>query len=70
MFYPPPPYSPGYSPIRVQFKNESIQQYVKKIKKLSTNCKFGTNLTEMLRNSGKEKIQIINRSKTYIQKIN
>jgi len=34
---------------RVQSKNESIQQYVKEIKKLSSNCKFGDGLMERLR---------------------
>lgn len=34
---------------RVQSKNESIQQYVKEIKKLSSNCKFGDGLIELLR---------------------
>lgn len=34
---------------RVQSKNESIQQYVKEIKKLSSNCKFGDVQMERLR---------------------
>lgn len=34
---------------RTQQKGESIQEYVKEIKKLSSNCKFGKGLTEHLR---------------------
>lgn len=34
---------------RVQQKHESVQQYVKEIKQLSVNCKFGEGLLELLR---------------------